>query len=195
MKLSILICLMCPYFYSQIKYDTVINLGIYKSYFNKEIKQPIAVTYTLYHGGGNASRNNDHFKSTSITLNDTYYLHSGYDRGHLVPAEDFAYSDSLQALTFSYYNCGPQLPELNRGKWKHYESEVRKLSQKDTILVVCYFEHLSIGARNIPDACYKTVYDKTGSLLLIIGLENRMGCMDIIPGPEVLNLMRQLGFN
>src|SRR5687767_6679149 len=89
--------------WAQLHYDTIINKGIYKSYFNSILKQPVAVTYTLYKGGGDASRSNDRFTGTPLTLSDKDYSHSGYDRGHLVPAEDFAYSDSLQGLTFSYY--------------------------------------------------------------------------------------------
>ena len=33
------------------------------------------------------------------------YDKSGYDRGHLVSAEDFAFDYRKEALTFSYYNC------------------------------------------------------------------------------------------
>lgn len=162
------ILILIPVF-SVAQYDTIVDMGIYKSYFSKQKHEPVAVTYTLYHGGGPADRKNDRFKWTSLTLNDASYRHSGYDRGHLVPAEDFAFSDSLQAITFSYYNCVPQAPDLNRGQWKRYEAQVRKLSQKDTIFVVCYNE---FSESWVPDACYKLVYDMRGNLLLNIGFKN-----------------------
>lgn len=165
---------------AQLSYDTIIDRGIYKSYFNRKIKQPIAVVYKLYHGGGEASRNNDHFVNDSLvsTLKNKDYAKSGYDKGHLAPAEDFAYSDSLQAITFRYYNCVPQTPKLNRGKWKKYEAEARHLSQNDTVTIVCYnyFKTGSANRLTIPAICYKAVFDKTGNLLFKIGIENNLTC-------------------
>ena len=160
--------------FAQLHYDTIINKGIYKSYFNVRLKQPVAVTYTLYKGGGKAKRDNDHFVGTALTLHDKDYLHSGYDRGHLVPAEDFAYSDSLQALTFSYYNCVPQVPKLNRGAWKKYETKVRKLSQKDTLIIICVnqYKYTYLDHFNVPEVCYKFVYTLSGKYLFGIGLTN-----------------------
>ena len=167
--------------YSQVAYDTIVDKGIYKSYFNKTIKQPVAVTYKLYKGGGDASRDNDHFTSTEITLSQKDYAKTWFDRGHLAAAEDFAYSDSLQGITFNYYNCVPQTPELNRGKWRHYETEVRKLSQVDTVQVVCYVTYADkkVGNLFIPDVCYKVVYDLTGKILMAVAFENTAECRSI----------------
>jgi endonuclease G len=193
--LLILITLVALVFTSaaQVTPDTVINMGIYKSYFSKKIKQPVAVTYKMYKGGGEAKRDNDHFTGTNITLHNKDYAKTWFDRGHLASAEDFAYSDSLQGITFSYYNCVPQTPELNRGKWKHYEEEVRKLSQKDTVLVVCYMTYAEkkVGTLSIPDVCYKEVYDMTGKLLLSIAFENTAECRAVPVTFEVEKIIYQ----
>lgn len=160
--------------FAQLHYDTIINKGIYKSYFNSKLKQPVAVTYTLYKGGGDAKRDKDRFVATALTLHDKDYSHSGYDRGHMVPAEDFAYSDSLEKLTFSYYNCVPQVPKLNRGVWKKYETKARKLSQKDTLVIICInrYKYTYLDHFNVPEVCYKFVYSKTGKLVFGIGFTN-----------------------
>ena len=160
--------------FAQLHYDTIINKGIYKSYFNTKLKQPVAVTYTLFKGGGSAKRDKDHFVATNITLHDKDYSHSGYDRGHMAPAEDFAYSDSLEKLTFSYYNCVPQVPKLNRGVWKKYETKVRKLSQKDTLIVICinHYKYTYLDHFNVPEICYKFVYTKAGKLVFGVGFTN-----------------------
>lgn len=175
-------------------YDTLIDKGIYKSYFNLSIKQPVAVVYRLYHGGGLASRNNNDFVGTQITLQDKDYKGSGYDRGHLVPAEDFAFSDSLQALTFSYYNCVPQHPKLNREKWRTSENNVRKLSQKDTIIVVCYNEYKKKQKTNfaIPAVCYKLVYSKEKELLIKEGYSNDEECKEIKVRTEIIEMVERL---
>lgn len=44
-----------------IKADTVINTGIYKSYFNYALKEPLYVTYALYKGGGGCDRDDENF--------------------------------------------------------------------------------------------------------------------------------------
>lgn len=167
--------------YAQLHYDTIVDKGVFKSYFNVKLKQPVAVTYTLYKGGGEAKRDNDHFVGTSLTLHDKDYIHSGYDRGHMVPAEDFAYSDSLQKLTFSYYNCVPQNPKLNRGKWKKYEAKVRKLSQKDTLVIICInqYKYTYLDHFNVPEVCYKFVYTLSGKMLFGIGLTNSIAAAGV----------------
>ena len=42
----------------------------------------------------------------------------------------------IELITFRFYNALPQTPKLNRGIWKHYETEIRKLSQNDSILII-----------------------------------------------------------
>ena len=182
--------------FSQLDYDTLIERGIYKSYFNTHIKQPVAVVYKLYCGGGNASRTNDRFVNDPgvITLNAKDYHKSGYDKGHMAPAEDFAYSDSLQNLTFRFYNCVPQHPGLNRGGWKHYETKARRLSQTDTVIVVCYNWFNGQHQKNmaVPSVCYKGVFDKKGTPIFCIGLENKADSKEVPIGKEVLEKMTGL---
>jgi endonuclease G len=53
------------------------------------------------------------------------YVGSGYDRGHLVPADDMVFN--TQAIEETYYmsNVAPQTPNLNRGLWKKIENYIR----------------------------------------------------------------------
>ena len=120
--------------------DTVIKNKIYTSYISYELKMPVQVNYKLYKGGGDCNRSKFRFKNdTKIKLlNDKSYKSSGYDKGHLVNAEDFAFDCKLDELTFRYYNCLPQSKNLNRGLWKQKEEETRQLSQIDTIVVICF---------------------------------------------------------
>lgn len=81
--------------------DTIINVGHYKSYVNLQLKEPVYVSYVLYRGGGECSRSNFSFKNdTELDIhNNKSYYKSGYDRGHLVNAEDFAYDCELGEKT------------------------------------------------------------------------------------------------
>jgi endonuclease G len=52
------------------------------------------------------------------------YDKTGYDRGHMAPAED-ASTDQEMYDTFYLTNVVPQDPTLNRGKWKQREAHIR----------------------------------------------------------------------
>lgn len=65
------------------------------------------------------------------------YTKSGYDRGHLLPAEDMDHGEVEMVETFYCSNISPQTPQLNRGQWQQLEKQVRNWAiQHDTIWVV-----------------------------------------------------------
>ena len=143
-------------------YDDIIDMHYYKAYYSKTIKTSSFVIYKLYKGGGNEDRTAFSFKSYR-NLPYFNYAKTGYDRGHLVPAEDFADETIKLRSTFYYINCVPQTTKLNRGSWKSYETKIRKLSQSDSILVICggcdYPRSGSGDIRLVPQNCFKIVYD------------------------------------
>ncbi|MCI4666595.1 MAG: DNA/RNA non-specific endonuclease [Bacteroidia bacterium] len=72
--------------------------------------------------------------SESASPND--YTNSGYDRGHLAPAADMAYSNDAMKLSFYMSNVSPQKPGFNRGIWKELEEQTRDWAKG--------FEHLYV---------------------------------------------------
>lgn len=64
------------------------------------------------------------------------YEGSGYDKGHLAPAADWAQSAELQAATFTISNAVPQEPQCNRIGWRMLEEHVRKLAIKSQLAIV-----------------------------------------------------------
>lgn len=54
------------------------------------------------------------------------YTHSGFDRGHMLPAQDRSKSISSMKQTFVMTNVCPQAPALNRGDWERTEINCRK---------------------------------------------------------------------
>ena len=58
------------------------------------------------------------------------YTGSGYDKGHLDPAEDNTFNITAMNECFYMSNMSPQLPEFNRGIWKVLESQVRYWAKK-----------------------------------------------------------------
>lgn len=76
----------------------------------------------------NAKRSDDFRADPEISTGSATpadYKKSGYDRGHLSPAADFAFSEKAMSETFYMSNMSPQKGSLNRGIWKDLESQVR----------------------------------------------------------------------
>jgi len=104
-------------------------------------------------------------KTGSATPSD--YRKSGYDKGHLAPAADMAFSCEAMSETFYMSNMSPQLPAFNRGIWKDLEELVRKWAKEnDEIQVVTGpvlkdggFAVIGAGGVAVPRYFYKVVLD------------------------------------
>jgi endonuclease G len=161
-------------FFGQIAAQSIVNRGIYTVNFSNSLHEPLWVSYKLYKGGGDCNRNAFRFKNdidSFQTATDFDYAKSGYDKGHLANAEDFAYDCTKDELTFRYYNCLPQTPNLNRGVWKTNETKIRKWSQSDSLLIICggTFGKKKIGRIAVPDYCWKVVQSLSTKKILFCG--------------------------
>ena len=96
------------------------------------------------------------------------YNRSGYDKGHLVPADDMSRDETLEDETFLMSNMSPQLPGFNRGVWKRLENKVREWAVEREYVNVCdgpiyndITKVKTIGADKVfvPDAFFKIVVD------------------------------------
>ena len=99
----------------------------------------------------------------SATLED--YSGSGYDRGHMAPAEDFRNSESQMSDSFYLSNMIPQNSALNRGTWATLEKNVRYWAQKyNEIYVVTgpiYYQGKALGYAGkvpVPTHVFKAIY-------------------------------------
>lgn len=153
------------------KVDTIVKTDIYKSYISKSLEMPLYVKYILVNGGGDCEREKFRFKNDvklNIADNDNY-TKSGYDRGHMANAEDFAYDCRKDELTFRYYNCLPQTHNLNAGPWKSWETEIRNISKGDSLLIICggiWDDKKVVNGMRVPSRFFKVVYSlKQGKLL------------------------------
>jgi endonuclease G len=147
------------------KVDTIFVNEAYKSHFSYQLQVPLYVEYKLYQGGGPCDRSKFRFKNdVGVSMADNEYAKSGYDRGHLANAEDFAGNCYLDELTFRYYNCLPQTPNMNRGIWKSWETKIRESSQTDSLLIVTggiWKEGRNRNGMAVPEKCWKIVYSLT----------------------------------
>jgi endonuclease G len=167
--------------FSQFSVDTIIDKNFYKSYFSNDLKNPIYVSTIIWKAGGNCDRSKFSFKNDitgirSATLKD--YANSGYDQGHLANAADWAFDCDKDEKTFRFYNALPQTPNLNRGIWKKWETNLRKISQNDSLLIlsggIFSKESKVIGdGVFVPDFCWKVVIKlKTNEVMNVLLFEN-----------------------
>lgn len=80
------------------------------------------------------------------------YEHSIYDRGHMAPADNMeTYVQMRESFLLS--NMTPQNKNLNRGKWKSLENNIKKNKEGVVyILTAAYYgnKYDTIGKNNIP---------------------------------------------
>ena len=118
----------------------------------------------------NAKRSDDFRADPEITTGSATpadYKKSGYDRGHLSPAADFAFSEKAMSETFYMSNMSPQKGSLNRGIWKDLESKVREWAElygrvyviSGPVLEKPASEYKSIGENQVavPEFYYKVI--------------------------------------
>lgn len=201
--LPVLSCFLLPFItIGQVKVDTVLDKGIYQSFFNYSLKEPLYVSYTLYKGGGQCSRSakdlqfkQDDFEGAARASD---YTHNSYDKGHLANAEDFAGDCDKEEMTFRYYNCVPQTARLNRGIWKTWEEKVRELSQTEKLFIVagCIYGKKTLGKDKIgvPSYCYKIVLNAETQQVLYCLLfpNNKTNTYQAI---SLADLKKQMGYD
>ena len=152
----------------------LVDKGIYKANFSNAFHESNYVSYFLYKGGGQCSRAGLHFTNDDPRLQcatEEDYKGSHYDKGHLANAEDFAFDCEKDELTFRYYNCLPQTPNLNRGIWKKEETLIRKWSQSEKLYIICggLFGNKKIGKIAVPSYCWKVVQSVATGKVLFCG--------------------------
>ena len=100
--------------------------------------------------------------TASASLKD--YTGTGYDRGHLAPAQDMKATATAMSESFYLSNMSPQLPSFNRGgNWRKLEDAVHKWGIHNVIVVTgpVFKNNLGvIGQQHVtvPGAFYKVVY-------------------------------------
>lgn len=99
---------------------------------------------------------------------DDDYRGSGYDRGHLVPNGDLAWSETYSSETFLMSNISPQARQFNQGIWRELEETTRDWAKKFKRLYVITGPVMTenpkgtIGRQNriaIPSAYFKVLLD------------------------------------
>jgi endonuclease G len=143
----------------------------YISVFSKSNHYPVLVEWwvtTSMVSCQQPLKRKDNFKPDPLLKAETdiakFYVGSGTDRGHMMPAADnLCQTQGVQDECFYFSNMSPQYHSLNAGDWKSLETLTRKIAaEKDSVHVWCGNLGVSkkIGEVSIPTKCWKVIYIK-----------------------------------
>lgn len=138
--------------------------------YREQFEQAEWVAYTLDAEKlqKNASRKNNFREDLDIKTYSAQpqdYRHSGYDRGHLAPAADMAYSESAMSESFFMSNISPQVHAFNAGIWLRLERLVRTLAEENEKVFVVTgpviekdsYETIGVNRVAVPEFFYKAI--------------------------------------
>ena len=179
---------LCSSFYV-VRFDEIRNVPV----ISAEVLQP-EFTHT--------KRLNQFHPDTRLNENtraeNSDYAHSGFDRGHLTPAENSI--NPIQMYdTFLLSNMAPQYPTCNRLAWKNLEEKIHKqvvaTGKPVHVITGLIFNNYNttIGKHHIPvpSKYYKVIYfDGTG--IDAYYAENINNCS--VNTIDISNLEKEIGF-
>ena len=157
------------------KADVIVDREAYAIGYSERHGQPLWVIYKLTAEevkNKQVSRSGSFRSDPAIptdSANPADYRRSGYDRGHLAPAADMAWSSRAMVESFFISNISPQVPAFNRGIWARLEAQVRIFAVAKRELYVVTGPILpetptrTIGENHVtvPSRYYKVIYDLT----------------------------------
>jgi endonuclease G len=150
----------------------VLDKTFYVVCYSPENKVPVWVEYAITRkdlARVVAERTNDYRADPALPVDQRArpadYDKSGFDMGHMAPADDFVRSKKAMSTTFLLSNMVPQRPELNRNHWRGLEAAVQRLANTRgsawvvTGPVFAGNTIKTIGARKVgvPTHCFKVV--------------------------------------
>ncbi len=116
----------------------LIERKYYKLCYLEELEVPEWVTWTMtkqnlettLHRDSAPAKFIEDFKVSTLSAKHDDYTNSGYDRGHMANAQDFAFALDAYTDTFYMSNMCPQLHSFNAGIWLRLEEMDKLFTEK-----------------------------------------------------------------
>ena len=127
------------------------------------------------------------FHAEGDSAKPSEYDGSGYDLGHMSPAQDNAWDETVSHESFSMVNVAPQLPGLNRQEWERLEEYVRAWALERGDLLVYVGPVIPAKPKllqdiAIPTSFFKVVIDrKSGEVLAFEMPQKEIAKGDLAP--------------
>ena len=174
----------------------VIKHTNYTTHFSKSKRYPVLVeweTTKAMVGCLTPLKRKDNFKPDPQLVDETniafYYLKSGYDRGHVMPAADnLCQTQAVQDECFYFSNMVAQTHRLNAGDWKSLETATRNwalISSKVRVWSGSVGEQKKIGLVSVPTQCWKVIHIPSANKWLAYLFNNDLSNPDGFSNNEV----------
>lgn len=159
----------------------------YSAYYDPLTRGPLWVAQRLSGNvSGDEPRTNDFRPDPDLprgaSPSNSDYARSGWDRGHMAPAEDFSRDPSAMSESFLFSNIVPQHPKNNRLAWKELESLTREWARtRGEVYVIsgpiynngAPLERLGRSQVWVPTHVFKIIIDPRRGESLAFALPNR----------------------
>lgn len=167
-----------------VRTDAIIHHQNYSLGYDEETEQAEWVTYEFTTEEANAPqvKRKNKFRSDPAVLSGSAalrdYKKSGFDRGHLAPAADMAFSRQSMDESFFMSNMSPQVPGFNRGVWKRLETRVRSWAKREDLVIVTGpilsgVKYIGQNHVLVPSYFYKIVYSPSRGKMIAFALPNK----------------------
>jgi len=150
--------------------DQIVHHFAYTLNYSEPNEQSSWVAYLLTreHTSNNVVKRTNRFIPDPLvstgSANNNDYSKSGYDKGHLSPAGDNAWSAITMAESFYYSNISPQIPAFNRGIWNRLEEKVREWTNEYDSLYIAVggvlkgdLPTIGVNKVSVPKYFYKVI--------------------------------------
>ncbi|MBG7613173.1 DNA/RNA non-specific endonuclease [Polaribacter sp. BAL334] len=157
------------FYYPTSKSNQIIRHKYFMASYSEKDEQAEWVFYKVSINNYNSKviRTNDYREDPSVKTKSASpddYKGSGYDMGHLAPAQAMSFSFDSMSESFFLSNISPQKAAFNRGIWKSLEGKVEYWSSfNDSIYVVTGpildnpIDQIGTNKVNVPRAFFKTL--------------------------------------
>ncbi len=154
----------------------LLDNAFFRICYDSSLKSPVWTAYELRPehlpalARGRSSFRRDPSLSSPAASNADFRA-SGFSRGHMIPAADFAWSEQAFSGTFFLTNVVAQNQSVNAGRWRQLENAVRRIAAKaDSVLIFTgpifdfdSIELLAPGGVAIPTHTYKALLVVNGN--------------------------------
>lgn len=179
--LTVLMALIYPFSGSLLAdVPDTLKSGTYAIVYSSALRVPMSVDWVLQRSDIGTIRREPSWRFIEDTrvprprACHSDYSHSGFDRGHIVPAADRSASISAMRSTFIMTNVCPQVPSLNRGSWKRLEDGCRAIAKQgqalhihvDALFWQADTQRIGRDSVAVPHAFVKSVYSWPADSLL-----------------------------
>jgi len=160
--------------------QSLLDHAFFQICYDSSLKAPVWTAYELRpeHLAQSAGRRPSYRRDPTLhapAASNPDFRNSGFSRGHLVPAADFAWSEPAFRATYFLTNVVAQRQQVNAGLWRKLETAARRIAAaSDSINIFtgplfdsAGLEFIGAGRVAVPSHTYKVILAVKGQNMIM----------------------------